>query len=180
MPKTLLLADDSVTIQKVVGISFANEDIELIDKLRDARERMLGEIGKQIIGQKEIVDQMLVALFCGGHSLMVGVPGLAKTLMVRTIASILDLKFSRIQFTPDLMPSDITGSEIIEEDAATGHRRFKFIRARMPRLPSAIYRKAIPSRKMNASPSLRMRVMMQWRLNWHSRLPKPAFLISCA
>ena len=105
-----------------------SEDVQLIEKLRDARERMAREIGKVIVGQQEVVDQLLVALFCGGHSLMVGVPGLAKTLMVRTIASILDLKFSRIQFTPDLMPSDITGSEIIEEDAATGHRKFKFIR----------------------------------------------------
>ncbi len=104
----------------------SNEDIDLIMKLRDARERLAGEVAKRIVGQGEIVDQLLVALFCGGHSLMVGVPGLAKTLMVRTIASILDLKFSRIQFTPDLMPSDITGSEIIEEDAA-GHRQFKFI-----------------------------------------------------
>ena len=105
----------------------SNTDMELIEKLRDARTQMADEIGKRIIGQQEIVDQLLVALFCGGHSLIVGVPGLAKTLMVRTIAGILDLKFSRIQFTPDLMPSDITGSEIIEEDAA-GHRQFRFVR----------------------------------------------------
>ena len=105
----------------------AEEDVELIEKLRDARQRMADEISKAIIGQQEVVDQLLVALFCGGHSLMVGVPGLAKTLMVRTIASILDLKFSRIQFTPDLMPSDITGSQIIEEDTTTGHRRFRFV-----------------------------------------------------
>ncbi len=105
----------------------SNEDIDLIMKLRDARERMTGEIAKRIVGQQDVVDQLLVALFCGGHSLMVGVPGLAKTLMVRTIADILDLKFNRIQFTPDLMPSDITGSEIIEEDAA-GRRQFKFVR----------------------------------------------------
>ena len=106
----------------------SNEDLELINKLRDARTRMVNEIGKLIIGQQEVVDQLLVALFCGGHSLMVGVPGLAKTLMVRTISDILDLKFSRIQFTPDLMPSDITGSQIIEEDTATGHRQFRFVK----------------------------------------------------
>ena len=104
------------------------EDLELIERLKTAREKLLSEIGKVIVGQKEVVDQLLIALFCGGHTLMVGVPGLAKTLMVRTIASILDLKFNRIQFTPDLMPSDITGSEIIEVEPATGNRIFKFVR----------------------------------------------------
>jgi len=103
-------------------------DVELVEKLRDGREKMLSELSKVIVGQKDVIDQILTALFCGGHTLMVGVPGLAKTLMVRTIARILDLEFNRIQFTPDLMPSDIIGSDIIEEDAATGHRQFKFIR----------------------------------------------------
>jgi len=103
-------------------------DAELIERLRAGREKLMAEISKVIVGQKQVVDQLLIALFCGGHSLMVGVPGLAKTLMVRTIANILELKFNRIQFTPDLMPSDITGSEIIEMDSATGERRFRFIR----------------------------------------------------
>lgn len=106
----------------------AQADLELIDRLIEAREKLMKEMAKVIVGQKEIIDQLLTALFCGGHSLMVGVPGLAKTLMVRTIADILELEFNRIQFTPDLMPSDITGSEIIEMDAATGERRFRFIR----------------------------------------------------
>jgi MoxR-like ATPase len=93
-------------------------DEQLLDKLGTARERLLREIRKAIIGQDEVVEQVLLALFVGGHSIITGVPGLAKTLLVRTIANVLDLTFKRIQFTPDLMPADITGTEIIEEDRA--------------------------------------------------------------
>jgi len=106
----------------------AQDDLALIERLRDARQQLMSEMGKQIVGQREILDQLLTALFCGGHTLMVGVPGLAKTLMVRTLAQILDLSFNRIQFTPDLMPSDITGSEILEVEPGTGRRVFKFVR----------------------------------------------------
>src|SRR6185503_15483736 len=95
-------------------------DEQLLDKLGTAREQLLREIRKAIIGQDEVVEQVLLALFVGGHSIITGVPGLAKTLLVRTIANVLDLSFKRIQFTPDLMPADITGTEIIEEDRATG------------------------------------------------------------
>jgi MoxR-like ATPase len=102
-------------------------DEQLLDKLGSARERLLREIRKAIIGQDEVVEQVLLALFVGGHSIITGVPGLAKTLLVRTIASVLDLSFKRIQFTPDLMPADITGTEIIEEDRATGRRALQFI-----------------------------------------------------
>jgi MoxR-like ATPase len=103
-------------------------DDELLDKLSSARDRLLREIRKGIFGQDEVVEQVLLSLFVGGHSILTGVPGLAKTLLVRTIASVLDLSFKRIQFTPDLMPADITGTEIIEEDRATGHRAMQFIR----------------------------------------------------
>src|SRR5919198_5487666 len=103
-------------------------DEEVLDKLIAAREGILREIRKTIIGQDEVVEQVLLALFVGGHSIITGVPGLAKTLLVRTIASVLDLSFKRIQFTPDLMPADITGTEIIEEDRATGKRDLEFIR----------------------------------------------------
>jgi len=103
-------------------------DEELLDKLVTARERILGEIRKTIIGQDEVVEQVLISLFVGGHSIITGVPGLAKTLLVRTIANVLDLSFKRIQFTPDLMPADITGTEIIEEDRSTGRRALQFIR----------------------------------------------------
>lgn len=103
-------------------------DEDLLDRLSSAREELLREIRKAIFGQDEVVEQVLLSLFVGGHSILTGVPGLAKTLLVRTIASVLDLSFKRIQFTPDLMPADITGTEIIEEDRATGHRAMQFIR----------------------------------------------------
>jgi MoxR-like ATPase len=103
-------------------------DEEVLDKLVAARESILREIRKAIVGQDEVVEQVLISLFVGGHSIITGVPGLAKTLLVRTIANVLDLSFKRIQFTPDLMPADITGTEIIEEDRATGKRDLEFIR----------------------------------------------------
>jgi MoxR-like ATPase len=101
---------------------------ELLGKLISAREQILHEVRKVIVAQDEIVDQVLISLFVGGHSLVSGVPGLAKTLLIRTVSSILDLSFKRIQFTPDLMPSDITGTDIIEEDRSTGHRKLEFIK----------------------------------------------------
>ena len=103
-------------------------DIELLETLHESRDRFLNEIGKTIIGQTEVLHHILIALFCKGHTLIVGVPGLAKTLMIKTIAELLELNFSRIQFTPDLMPSDITGTEIIEEDHSTGKREFRFFK----------------------------------------------------
>ena len=103
-------------------------DVELLERLAGARADLLALVGRRIVGQRDVLDGILTAVFSGGHALLVGVPGLAKTLMVQTVAEALDLKFSRIQFTPDLMPSDITGTEIIEEDAATGKRAFRFVR----------------------------------------------------
>jgi MoxR-like ATPase len=103
-------------------------DEALLKKMVEAREGLLREIRKAIIGQDEVVEQVLLSLFVGGHSIITGVPGLAKTLLVRTISSVLDLPFKRIQFTPDLMPADITGTEVIEEDRATGKRGLQFIR----------------------------------------------------
>jgi len=101
---------------------------QLLDKLVAARDLILSQVRKVIIAQDEVVDQALISLFVGGHSLVTGVPGLAKTLLIRTIANVLDLTFKRIQFTPDLMPSDITGTDVIEEDRTTGHRQFQFVR----------------------------------------------------
>lgn len=102
------------------------EDTETLDALSDAYDRLRAEIGKVIIGQSTIVEMVCVSLLSRGHVLLVGVPGLAKTLLVRTLAGALDLDFSRIQFTPDLMPSDITGTEIIQRDEHSGRRSFKF------------------------------------------------------
>jgi MoxR-like ATPase len=108
--------------------SVASRDVELLEELKSARAAILAELRKVIVGHDEVVEQLLIALFANGHCLLVGVPGLAKTLLVATVARSLDLEFSRIQFTPDLMPSDITGTEILEEDASSGRRSFKFIR----------------------------------------------------
>src|SRR5467141_3996491 len=103
-------------------------DVELLELLARALADLLAQVGRRIVGQKDVLDGILTAVFSGGHALLLGVPGLAKTLMVSTVAQALELKFSRIQFTPDLMPSDITGTEIIEEDQTTGKRAFRFVR----------------------------------------------------
>jgi MoxR-like ATPase len=102
------------------------DDIALADKMKAGRESILREIKKLIIGQDDVLEQVLLSLFVGGNSLIVGVPGLAKTLLIHTMARVLDLKFNRIQFTPDLMPSDITGTDIIQEDPGTGRRQLVF------------------------------------------------------
>ena len=104
------------------------KDLELAQELLNAKKHVVGEIQKVIVGQNEVIEDLLVALFSKGHCLFVGVPGLAKTLLVSTLAKVLNLGFSRIQFTPDLMPSDITGTDILHEDAASGKRSFQFIK----------------------------------------------------
>ena len=104
------------------------EDIVAVEKLNQARNKIKSEIQKVIIGQEQVIDELLIALLSNGHCLLIGVPGLAKTLLISTLSKILDLKFSRIQFTPDLMPSDITGTEIIDEDTSSGKRAFRFVK----------------------------------------------------
>jgi len=104
------------------------EDLKLVEKLAQGRKSILEQLHKIIVGQDEVIEQLLIALFARGHCLIVGVPGLAKTMLISTIAEILDLKFQRIQFTPDLMPSDITGTDVIEENISTGKRSFRFIK----------------------------------------------------
>src|SRR5262245_40141880 len=102
-------------------------DVRLLGQRRDAHRQLRREIGKVIVGQEAVLDQLLMAIFCRAHALLVGVPGLAKTLMVSTLAQALHLQFKRIQFTPDLMPSDITGTEVIQDDQVTRQRAFKFM-----------------------------------------------------
>jgi MoxR-like ATPase len=104
------------------------DDVQAVAALHEAYGRLTAEIGKIIIGQREVIEQLFVALLAQGHCLLVGVPGLAKTLLIKTVAEVFDLAFNRVQFTPDLMPSDITGTEIIEEDVSTGHKSFRFVR----------------------------------------------------
>ncbi len=103
------------------------DDGDALRDLAEARERLLEQVQQRIVGQQEVIDLLLVCLFAGGHGLFVGVPGLAKTLLVSSLAQALDLSFSRIQFTPDLMPADITGSEVLEDDPETGRRQFRFV-----------------------------------------------------
>ena len=105
-----------------------NRDLDLLRKLSIARKALLQQIGRKIIGQQEVVENLVAAILAGGHVVIVGVPGLAKTLLVQTVSEALDLTFSRVQFTPDLMPGDITGTELLEEDHATGRRVFKFVK----------------------------------------------------
>src|SRR5437667_1620919 len=123
----------------------ANSDVEVLESLRKAHKLMRAEIGKIIIGQDKVLDQLLMAIFCRGHALLVGVPGLAKTLMVSTLAQALDLSFKRIQFTPDLMPSDITGTEVIQDDPATKQRMFKF-------LPGPVFANIVLADEINRTP----------------------------
>ena len=111
----------------MVATQIEQHEIAEIEEFADKRDAMLGEIGKVIVGQDRVIEEVLIALFARGHCLLVGVPGLAKTLLISTLAEILDLDFNRIQFTPDLMPSDITGTDILQEDAATGRRQFQFL-----------------------------------------------------
>ena len=105
-----------------------DNDEQAAELLGKAVETIKSQIGRRIVGQEQVIEQILIALLSGGHVLLIGVPGLAKTLIISTLAEALDLKFSRIQFTPDLMPSDITGTEVLEQDRTTGDRYFKFIK----------------------------------------------------
>ena len=116
-----------------------------VERFHVVRERMLGQVRQVIVGQEEAIEQILIALFVGGHCLITGLPGTAKTLMVRTIAETLGLEFRRIQFTPDLMPSDITGTDIIEEDPTTGHRRWTFV-------PGPIFGNVLLADEINRTP----------------------------
>src|SRR6187455_1410757 len=121
------------------------EDIALADRMNAGRKRIEEELGKLIVGQGDVVHQVLLTLFVGGNSLIVGVPGLAKTLLIRTLAQVLDLKFNRIQFTPDLMPSDITGTDIIQEDSTTGKRQMVFA-------PGPIFANIVLADEINRTP----------------------------
>ncbi|AKU93086.1 AAA family ATPase [Vulgatibacter incomptus] len=103
-------------------------DLEAVQRLGRAREQILGELAKRVVGQQEVIEHLLVSLFSRGHCLFVGVPGLAKTLLISTLAEVLELSFNRVQFTPDLMPSDITGTDILEEDRTTGRRELRFVK----------------------------------------------------
>ena len=121
------------------------DDVALADRMKSGRDKIVSELRKAIVGQDDVVGEVLLTLFVGGNSLIVGVPGLAKTLLVYTLARVIDLKFSRIQFTPDLMPSDITGTDLVQEDAATGRRQMVFA-------PGPIFANIVLADEINRTP----------------------------
>ncbi len=128
-----------------MSVSIDSSDAKMLESLREAHRQMRSEVGKIIIGQEKVLDQLLMAIFCRGHALLVGVPGLAKTLMVSTLSQALDMSFKRIQFTPDLMPTDITGTEVIQDDPVTRQRMFKF-------LPGPLFANIVLADEINRTP----------------------------
>jgi len=129
----------------IVSPAPSQGDVVAVEELRNAYKRLRAEVGKVIVGQDDVVEQVLMAIFCRGHAVLVGVPGLAKTLLVSTLSQVLDLDFKRIQFTPDLMPSDITGTEVIQDDQATRQRVFKF-------LPGPLFTNLVLADEINRTP----------------------------
>ena len=134
--------------------SQGERDVELLERLGAARRRLIEQVGRRIVGQREVLDGILTALLSGGHALLVGVPGLAKTMMVSSVAESLGLKFSRIQFTPDLMPSDVTGTEVIEEDRTTGGRAFRFV-------PGPLFGNIVLADEVNRTPPKTQAALLQ-------------------
>jgi MoxR-like ATPase len=166
----------------MVSFSGLDQDATLlqqrIEHFHAVREQILKQVREVIVGQQEVLDQILIALFVGGHCLMTGMPGTAKTLMVRTIADALGLEFRRIQFTPDLMPSDITGTDIIEEDLTTGHRKWTFVEG-------PIFGNILLADEINRTPPKTQSALLE-AMQEHSctvrgnnyRLPEPFFVLA--
>jgi MoxR-like ATPase len=160
------------------GVIGAIEPERAVAEVRAAYDRLRGEIHKIIVGQDDVVDQMLMCIFCRGHGLVVGVPGLAKTLLISTIARTLSLGFSRIQFTPDLMPSDITGTEVIEEDKATGSRELRFVKG-------PVFSNVILADEINRTPPKTQAALLEAMQEHHVTvggvqhpLPQPFFVLA--
>jgi MoxR-like ATPase len=167
----------ATNVQERVALE-APDDVALADRLRHGRDQIVTEIKKLIIGQDGVIEQSLIGLFAGGNCLIVGVPGLAKTLLIHSIAQVLDLRFSRIQFTPDLMPSDITGTDIIQEDANTGRRSMTFV-------PGPIFANIVLADEINRTPpktqSALLEAMQEHRVTVQGRtytLDEPFFVFA--
>jgi MoxR-like ATPase len=156
----------------------AADELAAVEKLQRAYHEMRAELGKVIVGQEAVIEELLISLFCRGHALLVGVPGLAKTLLVSTLAKTLGLSFNRIQFTPDLMPSDITGTEVIEEDKTTGGRAMRFVRG-------PIFANSILADEINRTPPKTHAALLE-AMQEHQvtaggkqhRLPQPFFVLA--
>jgi MoxR-like ATPase len=153
-------------------------DISALKELNRTYTAICKELAKVIVGQQAVIDQVLISLFCSGHALIIGVPGLAKTMLVNTLSQILDLSFNRIQFTPDLMPSDITGTDVIEEDLTTGKRNFRFIKG-------PVFAHVILADEINRAPpktqSALLQAMQEYRVTYAGttyELPLPFFVLA--
>ena len=154
------------------------DDLEAVERLSRTYQKLTQEIGKAIVGQTRVLDELLIAMFARGHCLLIGVPGLAKTLMIRTLADALNLSFSRVQFTPDLMPSDITGTEVIQEDRTTGQREFKFLRG-------PLFANVVLADEINRTPPKTQAALLE-AMQEHQvtasgtrhRLPEPFFVLA--
>jgi len=168
----------TATAATAAPIAAPVHDAQAVKELAAAYERLTDQIGKAIVGQKTVVEQLLMSLFSRGHCLLVGVPGLAKTLLVSTVAKILHLSFKRVQFTPDLMPSDITGTDILQDDPETGRRRFVF-------LPGPLFANMILADEINRTPPKTQAALLEAMQEGHVtaagqtyRLPEPFFVLA--
>lgn len=154
------------------------KELQAVERISQVREAIVGELRKAIVGQTQVIEQLLIALLAKGHCLLIGVPGLAKTLLVSTLAKVLDLSFKRIQFTPDLMPSDILGTDVLQEDPETGRRRFEF-------MPGPIFANIILADEINRAPpktqSALLEAMQERKVTVSGRtyeLPQPFFVLA--
>ena len=156
----------------------SESDLAAVERLGVAYRRIVDQLGRVIIGQRAVVEELLISMLAGGHALLVGVPGLAKTLMVRTLSETLNLSFNRIQFTPDLMPADITGTEVIQEDKLSGTREFKFI-------PGPVFANVLLADEINRTPPKTQAALLE-AMQEHQvtaggkrhKLPNPFFVLA--
>ena len=156
----------------------STDDTEIVETLKNSYTQMREQLGGVIVGQEEVIEQMLIAIFCRGHALLVGVPGLAKTLLVSTLSEVLDLSFKRVQFTPDLMPADITGTEVLEEDHTTGKRMFRFVKG-------PIFANMLLADEINRTPPKTQAALLEAMQEHHvtvgeetMALPEPFFVLA--
>jgi MoxR-like ATPase len=170
--------NNQIGLVRPQATDLGTDELAAVEKLQRAYHDMKAELGKVIVGQELVIEELLIALFCKGHALLVGVPGLAKTLLISTLAKTLGLSFQRVQFTPDLMPSDITGTEVIEEDKSTGRRELRFVRG-------PIFANMILADEINRTPPKTQAALLE-AMQEHQvtaggkqhRLPQPFFVLA--
>src|SRR5712671_2930860 len=172
------MMEPNIGLVKPESTDLAAEEMAAVEKLQQGYHDMKAELSKVIVGQEAVIEELLIALFCRGHAMLEGVPGLAKTLLISTLSKTLGLSFNRIQFTPDLMPSDITGTEVIEEDKTTGGRQLRFVRG-------PIFANVILADEINRTPPKTQAALLE-AMQEHQvtaggklhRLPQPFFVLA--